>query len=121
MRHRQRGITFIGWVVLLVPVALVVYVAIRAVPLYLNYSKVAQAFEQTRTEFASTESLNGQMLKVALEKRFDTGYIDNPEIKDVSIRKTGEGWEMAVEYEEVVPLVYNASLLLSFEKTVNVP
>jgi hypothetical protein len=94
---------------------------IRAVPLYLNYSKVAQAFEQTRTEFASTESLNGQMLKSSLEKRFDTGYIESPTIKDVSIRKTGEGWEMSVEYEDVVPLFYNLSLLLSFEKTVNVP
>ena len=121
MRHRQRGITFIGWVVLLLPVAIVGYIAIRAVPLYLNYSKVAQAFEQTRTEFASTDSLNGNMLKVALEKRFDTGYIDSPSIKDVAIRKSGEGWEMSVEYEDVVPLFYNLSLLLSFEKTVNVP
>ena len=40
---------------------------IRAVPLYMNYSKVAQAFEQTRTEFASTESVNGQMLKSSLD------------------------------------------------------
>jgi hypothetical protein len=121
MRHRQRGITFIGWIFLLVPVAIVGYIVIRTVPLYLNYTKVAKAFEQTRQEYASTESVNGQMLKGSLERRFDTGYIDSPDIKDVSIRKTGEGWEMAVEYEDVVPLFYNLSLLLSFEKTVTVP
>lgn len=121
MRHRQRGITFIGWVVLLVPVAIVGYIAIRVTPLYLNYSKVAQAFEQTRSEYSATESVNGQMLKSSLEKRFDIGYIDSPDIKDVSIRKTGEGWEMAVEYEDVVPLFYNLSLLVSFEKSVSIP
>ena len=121
MRHRQRGITFLGWVALLLPVAVVVYIAIRAVPLYLNYTKVVQAFEQTQQEYASTESLTGQMLKASLEKRFDTGYIDQPSIQDVSIRKTGEGWIMEVEYEDVVPLFYNMSLLLSFEKSVTVP
>jgi hypothetical protein len=121
MRHRQRGITFLGWVVLLVPVALVVYIVIRAVPLYLNYTKVAQAFEQTQTEYAASESVSGALLKASLERRFDTGYIENPKVQDVSIRKTGEGWVMEVEYEDVVPLFYNISLLLQFEKSVSVP
>jgi len=46
MRHRQRGITFIGWIVLLIPVASVGYAGIRVVPVYLNYMKVAKALEQ---------------------------------------------------------------------------
>ncbi|MCU0761049.1 MAG: DUF4845 domain-containing protein [Steroidobacteraceae bacterium] len=121
MRHRQRGITFLGWVVLLLPVAIVVYIVIRAVPLYLNYGKVVQAIDQTQSEYASAESVHGGMLKASLQKRFDTGYIDNPKVEDVSIRKTGEGWVMEVEYEEVVPLFYNVSLLLEFEKSANVP
>lgn len=121
MRRRQRGITFLGWLCLLIPLAIIIYIVIRAVPLYLNYSKVAQAFEQTREEYASTESVSGQMLKASLEKRFDTGYIENPAIGDVSIRKTGEGWIMEVEYEDLVPLFYNISLLLSFEKSVTLP
>ena len=121
MRHRQRGITFLGWVFLLLPVAIVVYMVIRAVPLYLNYTKVAQAFEQTQTEYAAAGSVTGQMLKSSLEKRFDTGYVEHPKIQDVSIRKSGEGWVMEVEYEELVPLFYNVSLLLEFEKSVSIP
>lgn len=121
MRHRQRGITFLGWVVLLVPIALVVYVVIRVVPLYLNYGKVAQAFEQTQSEFATSESVTGGLIKGSLQRRFDTGYIDNPKIDEVSVRKTGEGWVAEVEYEDVVPLFYNISLLLEFEKSISVP
>ncbi len=121
MRHRQRGITFLGWIVLLLPVAIIGYVAIRAVPLYLNYTKVVQAFEQTQAEYAASESVNGPMLKSSLEKRFDVSYVDNPKMQDVSVRKTGDGWVMEVEYEEIVPLFYNISLLLEFEKSVSVP
>jgi hypothetical protein len=121
MRHRQRGITFLGWIVLLMPIALVVYVVIQAVPAFLDYRNVATAFEQTRDEYSATESVTGAMLKSALEKRFDTGYISDPKIGDVAIRKTGEGWLVEVQYERVIPLVFNASLLLEFEKSVSIP
>jgi len=121
MRHRQRGITFLGWIVLLVPVAIVVYVAIRAVPVYLNYSKVSRAFEQTRTEYSASGSTSREMIKSSIEKRFDVDYVDKPKIGDVSIRKSGEDWVVEVAYEDVVPLLYNASLLLEFEKNVTIP
>ncbi len=121
MRHRQRGVTFLGWVVLLVPVALVIYVVIQAVPAFMDYRNVASAFEQTRVEYSATENVSGPMLRSSLEKRFDTSYITNPNIKDVSIRKTSEGWTVEVEYERVIPLVYNASLLLEFDNSMTVP
>ncbi len=42
MRHTQRGVTFLGWLILLIPVAIVVYAGIRLTPIYLNYMRVAQ-------------------------------------------------------------------------------
>ena len=45
---RQRGITFIGWLFLLMPVAIVVYGGIRLAPVYLNYMKVAKAHRTDR-------------------------------------------------------------------------
>ena len=53
MRTRQAGITFIGWLVILVPIALVGYAAIRLTPVLLNYMKVSQALERTATSVAS--------------------------------------------------------------------
>ena len=49
-RRYQRGITFIGWLFLLTPVALCVYVGIRITPMYLNYMKVTHTLEQVKTE-----------------------------------------------------------------------
>ena len=45
MHSRQAGITFIGWLFLLVPVAIVGYAGIRLLPVYLTYMKVAKAVQ----------------------------------------------------------------------------
>ena len=45
MMRKQRGVTMIGWIFLLVPVAIVLYAGIRVAPEYLNYYKVVTAHE----------------------------------------------------------------------------
>ena len=53
MRKHQRGVTFIGWVFLLIPLAILIYVGIRVAPLYMNYFKVSRSLEQLATETRS--------------------------------------------------------------------
>ena len=48
MMRRQRGVTMIGWIFLLIPVALVLYAGIRVGPEYLNYYKVVHGNEGDR-------------------------------------------------------------------------
>ena len=43
--RKQRGVTMIGWIFLLVPVAIVLYAGIRVGPEYLNYYKVRHGDE----------------------------------------------------------------------------
>jgi hypothetical protein len=121
MYRHQRGITFLGWVILLIPVALLVYAGIRLTPIYLNSTKVARVFEQVRQEYSGQESISQTSLRSALGRRFDVEYIDSPDYKDVVIRKTGDGWQLEVAYEEIVPLVANVSLLVNFEHSVTIP
>ncbi len=120
MRARQRGVTFIGWLVLLLPIAIVGYAGIRITPFMLNYMKVTQALERTATALQSDESLTASSIRVALEKQFDIDSIDVPNIKEVLIHKDGEAWIMQAEYEDVVPLFANASILLQFDKSATI-
>ena len=46
MRSKQRGVTLIGWILLLTPWAICGYVGIRLTPVYLNYMKVVRSMEQ---------------------------------------------------------------------------
>jgi hypothetical protein len=116
--HKQRGVTTIGWIFLLIPVVLVLYAAIRVAPEYLNYYKVVTAMKETASQLRADETLSPKTISNALEKRFDTGYIDKPNIKEILIAKADSGWQMEADYEAVVPMFGNLHLLMAFKETV---
>jgi hypothetical protein len=117
MRNRQRGITFIGWLVLLLPLAVVVYGGIRLAPVYLNYTKVARALERTAVDFQGT-TVNPQLIRNSLEKRLDIEMVDFPTVKEVVIRREGQAWVLETSYEDEAPLFSNVSLLVACSKRV---
>jgi hypothetical protein len=117
MRKRQRGITLIGWIVLLVPVAIVVYAGIRVVPFYLNFMKVTKALEQTADEFAGG-SVDAPQIRRSLAKRFDIDLIYSPKDTEIAVRKGQDGWEMEADYYESAPLFANIELTVLFNKRV---
>ena len=116
--RKQRGVTMIGWIFLLIPVAVVLYAGIRLAPEYLNYYKVVTAMKETASQLKSDDTLNPVAIRTSLEKRFDTGYVEVPNVKDVGIRKSAAGWEMEADYERVVPMFGNLHLLVAFKETV---
>jgi hypothetical protein len=120
MYPKQRGITMIGWLFLLVPIAIVGYAGIRLAPLYLNYMKVARTLEQTAKEHAGDESNTAQGLRNTVEKHFDIESVDFPTVKDIGIRREGQTWVVQANYEDVVPLFAQISLLVKFDKVVEV-
>jgi hypothetical protein len=117
MRSRQTGITFIGWLILLIPIAIVAYAGIRLAPKYMTYFKIAKAMDQTADEFAGEEQPNVGAMRSNLQNRFDIEDIDFPEVKDIQIVRDGDNWVMRVNYEEQVPLFGPVWLLTKFDKT----
>jgi hypothetical protein len=120
MRSRQTGITFIGWVFLLVPVAIVGYSAIRLTPVYLNYVKVVKTLNQAAKENKGESTLNPVSVRKSIERRFDIEGIKYPKVGDVAVARAGDTWTLAVDYEDAVPLFAGISLLVHFDKSVAV-
>lgn len=117
--RKQRGVTILGWIFLLTPMAIVIYAGIRLAPPYLNYYRVVQALDQTANEFRNQEGLTTTQVHAAIEKRFDTGYVELPKAKDIKLAKNGMGtWELSTDYEETVPMFGNLHLLMQFQKRV---
>ena len=116
MRQRQNGITFIGWLFLLVPVAIVAYSAIRLAPLYLNYMKVSKALTQTASEYKGEEQLNQAAVRADLQRRWDIEGINYPEVTDVVVAREGQQWMIEANYEDQVKLFGGISLLVHFDK-----
>jgi len=118
MKSKQRGVTTIGWIFLLIPMVLVIYAGFRAGPIYLNYYKVVTAMKETASQLKSDETISPQVIRSALERRFDTGYVDKPNVKDIGVARGDKGWEMTADYEETAPMFGNLFLLMSFKHTV---
>jgi hypothetical protein len=118
MYRRQRGITLIGWLILLLPVAIVGYAGIRLLPIYLNYMRVAHSVESTATELKGEEggTLTPALIRANLAKHFDIESITFPETKDVTVTREGTGWTIEAKFEDSAPLIGNISLVVDFDK-----
>lgn len=116
--HRQRGVTMIGWICLLIPVILVVYALLRVAPAYYGHYKLVQAMKGTATVLKSDETLSPQTVINTLAKRFDTDYVDVLSATEVEVTRDGEGWVMYAAYEEEIEYFANLHLLLKFDESV---
>jgi hypothetical protein len=119
LMHKQRGVTMIGWIFLLVPIAIVGYAALRVGPEYFNFYKLSKALTDAAKQLETDDALNAQTIRRAIERRFDTGYIDEPSVDTLIISKGEEGkWQVQADYEKTVPVFGNLYLTMSFDKTV---
>jgi Domain of unknown function (DUF4845) len=120
MQHRQRGITFIGILVLIVVVGAWVYAGIRLTPKYLEYMRVAATLEKVRDEYDSNPGSTEFMLRKAVERHFNIESVTAITEHDIEIKRDGAVFRMRAAYEDTVPLVANVSFLVQFDKSVEV-
>jgi hypothetical protein len=120
MQHRQRGMTMIGILVLVVVVGAWVYAGIRMTPKYLEFMRVASTLEQVRDEYDSNPGTTEFMLRKAIERRFDIEMVEVITSNDIEIKKDGAMFTMSAAYDDTVPLMGNVSFLLEFDKSVEV-
>lgn len=120
MHAKQRGVTLIGWVVLLIPMAIVIYAGIRLAPVYLNYMKVARSLEEIRSEVHGNDASGMAMIRASLERHFDVQSIDYPTVKDIKVTRDGHAWVVEAAYDDQAPLFSNVFILVSFDKSVTI-
>lgn len=117
MRFRQRGITFIGWLILLTPMAVVGYAAVRLAPVYLNYMKVVRALNLVVSDAGGNP--DPKSIRTTIDKHFEIDMVDYPTAKDIKVTKNGTGWDVEASYDDEAPLFANISLHVVFHKTVH--
>jgi hypothetical protein len=120
MQHRQRGMTMLGILVLVVVVGAWVYAGILMTPKYLEYMRVASTLEQVGDEYDSNPGTTEFMLRKAIERRFDIEMVEVVTSNDIEIKKADGVFTMRAAYDATVPLAGNVSFLLEFDKSVEV-
>jgi Domain of unknown function (DUF4845) len=118
MQHRQRGMTMLGIIVVIIVVGAWVYAGIRLVPKYLEYMRVASTLEKVRDEYENNPGSTEFMLRKAIERHFDIEMVEVITSNDIEIKKEGGEFTMRAAYDDTVPLAGNVSFLIEFDKSV---
>jgi hypothetical protein len=108
-RRAQRGLSMIGFLFVLVVLALCVVLAMKIVPTVSEYAAIKKAITT-----AAASGTSARDIQVSFDKQCDVNYISSVSSKDLEITKTPEGFEVSVAYEKRIPLVGPASLVLDY-------
>lgn len=117
MRSRQRGATALGMITIVAILGLGLYGVIRLFPLYMEYMAVTRAMTQTAKENAGGSP---QDFRNSLIRRWTIEDIKSIQPEKIDIKKAPNGYTMRAWYRAEVPFVSNVSLVVDFDKTVNV-
>src|SRR5882757_2596395 len=117
MRKYQRGVTALGWLFLLTPVAICVYAGIRIGPVYLNYMNVVHNLNLVASEI-DNGTATASAIRIAVEKHFNVDYVEYPSVKDLKITRDNGSWKIEANYDDQAPLFANVAILVTFDKTV---
>jgi hypothetical protein len=119
MLARQRGVTAIGWLVLLIPLAIVIYAGVRLLPLYLNYMNVSRTLSAVSDEYQAGGA-TPDAIRSSIGKHFEIDEVNYPAINDIQITRTGAGWQVEAAYYDDAPLFAHITLRVKFDKVVTV-
>jgi hypothetical protein len=116
-RTNQRGMTAIGWLMVLALIGFFVLLALRMVPAYLEFYKVVSTLNSIEEE--SGFSSPGEIRKL-LERRFEISYVNTITPADVIIKPKGNTYTVTASYEQREHVVGNIYVVMDFEKQVDV-
>ena len=112
----QTGLTTISLILLLIPVVLIVYIVIKAVPVYMEAFSVGDAINSLKKEADLKEKSQDEIYNM-IKKRLDVNNIHSIDKKDVKIQKNVNDVTVNIDYEVKAPLFGNVALALSFQKS----
>ena len=114
--RKQTGLTLIGFIIVLAVVGLFIYVGMKLVPMYTEFYSVKQALKGLSEEPNIAQQDPGR-IKDLFFRRLYISYSENVKPQNVKIRRADNGWQMDVQYEVRVPLVFNLDVVGKFHAT----
>ena len=114
---RQQGLTLISIIFILGLLGFFVLLTLKVVPIYLDHGKVKSALEALKAT-PDLETKGEFEIRDSLSKRFNINYVYDVTKDNITIIKHGNYVKVDIEYETVVKLFGNLSLLAEFHDTI---
>ncbi|MEM7082758.1 MAG: DUF4845 domain-containing protein [Pseudomonadota bacterium] len=115
MKNKQQGMTLIGWIGVIVIILVLALAAIRLVPVYLQYFRVADVIRDVPLQMQNENNgVTPQKIRLYIDKRFDVEAITVITSKDVKIERKSESFIVTADYSHEVPYMVNVNFLVDF-------
>jgi len=117
---RQKGLTLIGFFIVLVVAGFFAYAAMKLVPCYTEYFGVVKSMRSLQT-LPDIETMTIEDIRRKLNVNFDLQYVDESSIPEKNIQLiTKDGaHKLRIFYDKDLPFLYNVDLLVHFDNTVD--
>ncbi|HMB57041.1 MAG TPA: DUF4845 domain-containing protein [Arenimonas sp.] len=116
MDKKQRGITLMGFIMILILVMVFVGVGMQLVPVYSEYYSVKAAMDSVVKEGLDTDITDVQR---KISKHFNTDYVNSVDQKQIVFAPASGNKKLMVHYEVRKPLMGNVEFLVTFDYTTN--
>lgn len=111
---RQRGMSLISGLYVLITLGAIALIAIRSVPVYLNDRDIQNALDEVAHNPALQQA-DPIQIKRAISTHFNAGYASGVSADDVDIVDDGTTRRLELHYEVRRPLVANVGMVYSFD------
>ena len=113
MKRTQRGMTLVGFIIVLAVVGVFAYIAMKLVPMYSEYYAVKQALKGLQQE-PGIANRDPAKIQDLFFRRLYISYAENVKPEHVKIERVDGGWNMRVDYEVRKPLMANLDVVGKF-------
>ena len=116
--RKQRGLTLIGFGLVLVLVVFFAYAAMRVVPVYLEYQALINSMNVLKADPRGAR-MSRRSIEIKLMDSLWVNYAtDNIQKKHIRVTRKKNGLQVRVAYEVRKDFVGNIDLILSFDRSV---
>ena len=114
---RQRGMTLIGFFMVLAVGCFFAFVGLKLFPVYKEYFSVKQAMSSVQSQ-PGVSKKSPREIRSMLDSRFFSSYVEIVKGKDAKIVRKN-GYRIELLYEHRVHLISNIELIATFDITVD--
>jgi len=112
MGRSQRGLTLIGFLIVLAIVLFVTFIGMKMVPAYLNHYELVSSMKSLAQE-PGVANMSERRLRDLLTRKFIINYVEHVDVSDIELQRSST-LSLVADYEVRVDLIGNVDAVMSF-------
>lgn len=119
--RKFKGLSLMGFIIVMAVGGFFAYLGMRIGPAYLEYFNVVKAMKAVAAEPAAVNWSSNEIWE-SLDKRMYVSYVNDKNVgrKNFEIKKRGLAMTIRVHYERRDKLMYNLDYIATFDKTIEI-